>query len=212
MTALLKTRRPSLDRKVRLFRFISNCSRCPASRWSKRPLAPANHRVGSRLQIEIRLRPHRLDDVDNCRETGRYRSSAAENWAISMSSGRMPSSIGFPTNSRRRPFAAARRTWIVPPSISEKQEPSRSCFRVPLMKFMGGLPRNPATNKVHGLIVKLQRGIGLLHQPVIHDDNAVPHGHGLNLVVGDVDHGGLQTLMQLGDLGSHLHPHLGVEI
>ena len=31
------------------------------------------------------------------------------------------------------------------------------------------------------------------------------HGHGLGLVVGHVDEGGLQALMQLGDLGAHLH-------
>ena len=39
-----------------------------------------------------------------------------------------------------------------------------------------------------------------------------PMRHRLDLVVRDVDHRRLQPLMQFGDLGPHLHPHLGVEI
>ncbi len=38
------------------------------------------------------------------------------------------------------------------------------------------------------------------------------HRHGLDLVVGDVDRGGAQAPLQLGDLGAGGHPKLGVEV
>ena len=46
----------------------------------------------------------------------------------------------------------------------------------------------------------------------MHHDDLVGHGHGLDLVVGDVDGRGLQPLVQFLDLGAHLHAQLGVEI
>jgi hypothetical protein len=44
------------------------------------------------------------------------------------------------------------------------------------------------------------------------NDDAVGHGHGLDLVVGDVHRGRLQLLMQRADLRAHLHAQLGVEV
>jgi hypothetical protein len=61
-------------------------------------------------------------------------------------------------------------------------------------------------------VVEGERGVGLLDDAVFHDDDAVAHGHGLDLVVGDVDHGGLEALVELDDLGAHLDAHLGVEV
>ena len=46
----------------------------------------------------------------------------------------------------------------------------------------------------------------------MHHHDLVGHGHRLDLVVGDVDGRGLQPLVQLLDLGAHLHAQLGVEI
>ena len=45
-----------------------------------------------------------------------------------------------------------------------------------------------------------------------HDGDAARHRHRLGLVVGDVDKGGLELAMQLGQLRAHMHPQLGVEI
>ena len=56
------------------------------------------------------------------------------------------------------------------------------------------------------------RGIDLLDEAVLHDDDARAHGHSLGLVMRNVDEGRLQALMQLGDLGTHLHAQLGVEV
>jgi hypothetical protein len=57
----------------------------------------------------------------------------------------------------------------------------------------------------------LRRG-DLLEPPVPHDRHPVAHRHGLDLVVGDVDGRGLEVALELGDLGPHLHPQLGVEV
>ena len=46
----------------------------------------------------------------------------------------------------------------------------------------------------------------------MHDDDAVGHRHRLDLVVGDIDRGGLELLMQRLDLGAHVDAQLGVEV
>ena len=62
------------------------------------------------------------------------------------------------------------------------------------------------------MVVQLQGGTDLLDHPITHDHNLVRHGHGLDLVVGDIDRRGAQTLMQLFDLGAHGDAQLGIEI
>ncbi|RYF64383.1 MAG: ATP-binding cassette domain-containing protein, partial [Comamonadaceae bacterium] len=52
----------------------------------------------------------------------------------------------------------------------------------------------------------------LLDDAVVHHDDAVGHGHRFDLVVRDVDRGGLQPLVQRLDLGTHRHAQLGVEV
>src|SRR6266851_1727444 len=61
-------------------------------------------------------------------------------------------------------------------------------------------------------VVELERRADLLDQAVVHHHDLVRHRHGLDLVVRDVDRGGPEALMQLLDLGAHLHAELGVEI
>ena len=60
--------------------------------------------------------------------------------------------------------------------------------------------------------VDLQRGADLLDEAVLHDHDPVAHGHGLDLVVGHVDHGGLQPVVELLQLGAHGHAQLGVQV
>ena len=40
----------------------------------------------------------------------------------------------------------------------------------------------------------------------------VAHRHRLDLVVGDVDRGDAEVVLDAGDLGAHLHAELGVEV
>ena len=65
---------------------------------------------------------------------------------------------------------------------------------------------------IGGAVVKLQRCPDLGDMAVAHHHDAVGHGHRLDLVVGDIDRGGAQALMQLADLAAHLHPKLGVKV
>ena len=60
--------------------------------------------------------------------------------------------------------------------------------------------------------VELERAADLLHQAVLHDDDAVAQRHGLDLVVGDEDRRGRHAQAQLLDLEAHLRAQLGVEV
>jgi hypothetical protein len=62
------------------------------------------------------------------------------------------------------------------------------------------------------MVVELERRADLLDHPGVEHHDLVGHGHRLDLVVGDVDHGVAEVLVELGDLDAHLHPELGVEV
>ena len=64
------------------------------------------------------------------------------------------------------------------------------------MKFMAGEPMKPATKRLSGLRVELLRRADLLDHALAHHRDPVAQGHGLGLVVGDVDGGGAQALLQ----------------
>ena len=63
-----------------------------------------------------------------------------------------------------------------------------------------------------------RRVVDVLGRVVLHlvaraqDHNAVGQRHGLDLVVGDIDDGGAQALVQAFDLGAHFGAQLGVQI
>ena len=52
----------------------------------------------------------------------------------------------------------------------------------------------------------------LLDVAVLHDDDAVAQGHGLGLVMGDIDKGRIDAFSELDDLGPHLVAELGIEV
>ncbi len=78
--------------------------------------------------------------------------------------------------------------------------------------FIWGDADEAGHEAVDGLVVQPQRGADLLDQPVLQHHDPVAHGHGLDLVVGDVDHRGLQAVVQGRDLGPHLHAQLGIQV
>ena len=80
------------------------------------------------------------------------------------------------------------------------------------MKFIAGEPMNPATKRLVGCVVQLAGRADLLHDPAAHDHDPVAEGHGLGLVVGDVDGRGAEALLQPRHLGAHLDAQLGVEV
>ena len=56
------------------------------------------------------------------------------------------------------------------------------------------------------------RGIDLLNDTVLHNDDSGTKGHSLCLVMGDVDDGGAQSLVKFRDLCSHLDTKLCVQV
>ena len=66
--------------------------------------------------------------------------------------------------------------------------------------------------QVVGTVVELERRADLLDAAVVHDDDAVGHGHRLDLVVRHVHGRRLQPLVQRLDLGAHRDAQLGVEV
>ena len=66
--------------------------------------------------------------------------------------------------------------------------------------------------RVDRVVVQLARGVDLLEYAVLEHRDTVAHRHGLDLVVGHVDHRGAQIPLQLGDLCTRRHTELGVEV
>ena len=66
--------------------------------------------------------------------------------------------------------------------------------------------------QVGGVDEHLLGGAYLLDVALLHNDDPVPQGHGLGLVVGDVDEGGVDPLAELDDLRAHLVAELGVQV
>ena len=65
---------------------------------------------------------------------------------------------------------------------------------------------------VAGLVIKVLRSVDLLDDAVLHNDDARCHGHSLDLVMRNVDEGGLELLMKLGELGSHRCTQFSIEV
>ncbi len=61
-------------------------------------------------------------------------------------------------------------------------------------------------------IIQVLGGIVLLDNAVFHNDDTVAHGHRFGLVVGNVNEGGLETLVQAADLRTHCGTELGVQV
>ena len=62
------------------------------------------------------------------------------------------------------------------------------------------------------MCIRDRRSIDLLDDAITHNNDAVAHGHSFGLVMRNIDKGGAQLLMELGDLGSHLRTQLSVQV
>ena len=81
-----------------------------------------------------------------------------------------------------------------------------------MRKFIGGRPEEARDELVDGLVVEVQRRADLLDLAVAHDHDLVSHRHGLDLIVRDVDHRGVESVVEVDELGAHLDAELGVEV
>src|SRR5207253_4910380 len=62
------------------------------------------------------------------------------------------------------------------------------------------------------LSIQIQRRVDLLNPSEVENDDAVAEGHRLDLVVGHVNHGCVETVMQPRNLGARLQAELRIEI
>src|SRR4051812_12921343 len=75
-----------------------------------------------------------------------------------------------------------------------------------------GRPDEAGDEQVARMMVKLQWRSDLLDHAALKHDDLVGHGHGLDLVVGHIDHGRGQLLMQLGKLDPHLNAERRIQV
>ena len=61
-------------------------------------------------------------------------------------------------------------------------------------------------------LVQLLGRANLLYDSCIHHGEATGYGHGFHLVVGYIDEGGSQSLVEFAQLGTSLHSQLGIQI
>ncbi|MNE63777.1 hypothetical protein D3C80_1591500 [compost metagenome] len=61
-------------------------------------------------------------------------------------------------------------------------------------------------------MVEIQRRADLLYFALVHDHHFVRHGHCFHLIVGDVDNGGTNRLVQRRQFLTHAVAQLGVEV
>ena len=62
------------------------------------------------------------------------------------------------------------------------------------------------------MVVEVLRRVDLHQRALRHHGNTITHRHRLDLVVRDVHRGDVEVVLDLGDLGTHLHAQLGVEV
>jgi len=73
-------------------------------------------------------------------------------------------------------------------------------------------PDEPGDEEVERLVVEVLRPVDLLQDAHAHDGDPVTHRHRLDLVVGHVDRRRPEIVLELCDLGAHLHAQLRVEV
>ena len=66
--------------------------------------------------------------------------------------------------------------------------------------------------EVGRIVVEVLRSVDLLDKTVLHNDYSGRHGHSLDLVMGNIKEGSLETLVNLGKLGPHLGAELSVKV
>ena len=136
-------------------------------------------------------------------------SGASAALAIWMSSGRMPS-VALRPAGRGRAASCAGQADLQPRRLGPH------LAAVVGQRHVGEVHRRRADEARHEAVgrgvVELERLADLLDHAVLHHHHPVAQGHRLDLVVGDVDRGGAQPLVQLLELDPHLHAQLGVEV
>ena len=145
--------------------------------------------------------------------SARARNDAAPPPSSPMSrcSGRKPATSVLPALRRRR-LAIAGGERDRP--VGRSDEPGRvaRALDVDLDEVHRRAADEAGDEPVDRGVVEGLRRADLLEQALAHDRDPRAHRHRLDLVVGDVDDGRLEALVEPGDLGARLDAQLGVEV
>ena len=85
-------------------------------------------------------------------------------------------------------------------------------FNLAINQIHGGRTDEASNEKIGRMVIEIKRSTNLLYNTAVHHDNAVCHGHGFDLIMGDIDHRRFKPSMQSLDLGSHLHTKLCIQV
>ena len=125
-----------------------------------------------------------------------------------MLSGRKPRVTGVPAASGGQRVAGS--STIASPSLTAR--PPLLAGRPRRQQVHGRIAEEGRYEGVGGTPVDLERRAHLHDLAAVHDADAVAQRHGLDLVVGDVDHGGAEPAVQLADLAARRDAQRRVEI
>ena len=85
-------------------------------------------------------------------------------------------------------------------------------FQSAVKEIHGRGPDEACDEHIDRMMIDLIRFADLLNEAVFHDDDAGGHRHRLDLIVGDVDGGGADIVMDADDFAAHLDAELGVKV
>ena len=130
---------------------------------------------------------------------------------MSRCSGRKPATSVLPTLRRRR-LAVARRDRDRPLGRPDQPGALAGPVHVDLDEVHRRAADEAGHEPIDRRVVERLRRPDLLEEALVHDRDPRAHRHRLDLVVGDVDDGRLEALVEAGDLGAGLDAQLGVEV
>ena len=170
---------------------------------------PTYEGMRSGVDVEEGFSSHRLDDL-NCGFELAWGSSKSAIRDVRAVLGADANSSGFASivsDPRATGEINDQRAVVFP-----EKKVSTLGMEDSLQKIHGWAAKEPSDEEVGRLVVNLKRRGDLLNDAVFHHHDPLSHSHGLDLVVGHINHGRLQLPVELGDFGTHLNPHLCVEI
>jgi len=165
------------------------------------------HRLSSYEEEGVQLRSHLLDDVDLRAELQRPLDVEREAGVLEVLGAHARDDLA-------RPSPAAGEA--VPQPAFERHGPERQTQLAVLETGIDEVHRRRADEardeEVDRIVVELLRRTDLLEMPAAHDGDPIAEGHGLRLVVRDVERRRAEPLLQARHLAPHLHAQLRVQV
>jgi len=138
---------------------------------------------------------HRLNEADDGAQDLSRDHGLRQISRLPCAAGRMPRTTSEPTADARSPRSVFDCVTGKEKGVICEEQPCGLCSTRQTMRFIGGLPMNPATKVLAGRRI-CQAAFRLLNAPSVHDDHPVRSVMAIDLVVGDVDRGRLPGVVR----------------